>query len=155
MTSGRLLAVPHDRQPVFLTEHLARYGPLRPRHRPDRKHDDERLRGRGGGAFPTGQKLRAVAGQRGRPIVVLNGAEASLRAGRNKALLGAVPHLALDGAAAAAAALGAHEVVVAVGRSARSERAILAAALKERRDLLRWRLAVVPDGSSPARRPRC
>jgi len=103
----------------------------------------------------TGQKLRAVAGQRGRPIVVLNGAEGEPASRKDKALLGAVPHLALDGAAAAAAALGAHEVVVAVGRSARSERAILAAALKERRDLLRWRLASSPTVSSPARRPRC
>ena len=70
----------------------------------------------------------------------------SLRAGRTRRCSARCPHLALDGAAAAAAALGAREVVVAVGRGARSERAILAAALKERRDPLRWRLAVVPDG---------
>jgi NADH:ubiquinone oxidoreductase subunit F (NADH-binding) len=104
------------------------------------------LKGRGGGAFPTGEKLRAVAAQRGRPVVVLNGAEGEPASRKDKALLGAVPHLALDGAAVAAAALGAHEVVVAVGRAARRERAILASALKERRDPLRWRLAVVPDG---------
>lgn len=147
MTSGRLLAgVRTDGQPVFLTEHVARYGPLRLDTDLIASTITSGLKGRGGGAFPTGEKLRAVAGQRGRPIVVLNGAEGEPASRKDKALLGAVPHLALDGAAVAAATLGAHEVVIAVGRAARRERAILASALKERRDSLRWRLAVVPDG---------
>lgn len=147
MTNGRLLAgVRTDGQPVFLTEHVARYGPLRLDTDLIAVTTTSGLNGRGGGAFPTGEKLRAVADQRGRPVVVLNGAEGEPASRKDKALLGAVPHLALDGAAAAAAAVGAHDVVVAVGRGARGERAILAAALKERSDPLRWRLAVVPDG---------
>jgi NADH:ubiquinone oxidoreductase subunit F (NADH-binding) len=147
MTSGRLLTgVRGDGQPVLLTEHVARYGSLRLDTDLIASTLTSGLKGRGGGAFPTGEKLRAVAAQRGRPVVVLNGAEGEPASRKDKALLGAVPHLALDGAAVAAAALGAHEVVVAVGRAARRERAILASALKERRDPLRWRLAVVPDG---------
>jgi NADH:ubiquinone oxidoreductase subunit F (NADH-binding) len=147
MINGRVLAgVRTDGQPVFLTEHLARYGPLQLDNGLIESTIASGLKGRGGGAFPTGEKLRAVAAQRGRPIVVLNGAEGEPASRKDKALLGAVPHLALDGAAASAAALGAHEVVVAVSRTARRERAILTAALKERHDSLRWRLAVVPDG---------
>ena len=147
MTSGRLLAgVRADGQPVSLTEHTARYGPLRLDRDLIASTMTSGLNGRGGGAFPTGAKLRAVAEQRGRPVVVLNGVEGEPASQKDKALLGAVPHLALDGAAVAAATLGAHEVVVAVGRAARTERTILVAALKERRDPLRWRLACVPDG---------
>ena len=147
MRNDRLLAsMRTDGQPVFLTEHLARYGPLNLDTDLVTTTIASGLRGRGGGAFPTGEKLRAVAGQHGRPIVVLNGAEGEPASQKDKALLRSVPHLALDGAAAAAAALGAREVVVAVGRKARSERAILATAMNERRDPLRWRLAVVPNG---------
>ena len=147
MTNGRVLAgVRADGQPVFLAEHLARYGPLHLDGGLIESTIASGLEGRGGGAFPTGEKLHAVAGQRGRPVVVLNGAEGEPASRKDKGLLGALPHLALDGAAAAASALGADEVVVAVSRAARRERSILAAALKERRESLRWRLAVVPDG---------
>ena len=108
MRNGRLLAsLRTDGQPVFLTEHVARYGPLNLDTDLIATTIASGLRGRGGGAFPTGEKLRAVAGQRGRPIVVLNGAEGEPASRKDKALLRSVPHLALDGAAAAAAALGA------------------------------------------------
>ena len=147
MTNGRLLAgIDSHGRMVSLTEHVARHGPLRLDADLIATTTASGLKGRGGGAFPTGEKLRAVAGRSGRPVIVLNGAEGEPASRKDKLLLGAVPHLALDGAAAAAAALGSHEVVVAVGRAARNERAILATALKERRDPLRWRLAVVPDG---------
>jgi NADH:ubiquinone oxidoreductase subunit F (NADH-binding) len=52
----------------------------------------------------------------------------------------------LDGAAATAAALGARDIVVAVGRSARAEHDVVARALATRCDGVRWRLAAVPDG---------
>ncbi len=147
MTAGRVLsAVRRDAQPVFLREHLAHYGPLRLDGDLLASATASGLRGRGGGAFPTGDKLCAVAAQRGRPVVVLNGAEGEPASRKDKALLGAVPHLALDGAAAAAAALGAREVVVAISREARSERSVVATALGERREHVRWRLASVPQG---------
>jgi NADH:ubiquinone oxidoreductase subunit F (NADH-binding) len=147
MTNGRLLGgMRRDGKPVFLAEHVARYGPLSLDTDLIASTMTSGLKGRGGGAFPTGEKLRAVAGQRGRPVVVLNGAEGEPASRKDKVLLRSVPHLALDGAAVAAAALGAREVVVAVGRGASRERSVLAAALNERRDPLRWRLSVVPNG---------
>ena len=59
-------------------------------------------------------------------------------------LLRLAPHLVLDGALAAAAAVGAREIVIAVARDARRERSSIAAALAERRDRMRWRVASVP-----------
>jgi NADH:ubiquinone oxidoreductase subunit F (NADH-binding) len=103
------------------------------------------LRGRGGGAFPTGEKLQAVAKQRDRAVVVVNGAEGEPASGKDKALLRSVPHLILDGAVAAASAVGAREIVVGVSREAQRERAVVVAALRERRDHVRWRLGSVPD----------
>jgi NADH:ubiquinone oxidoreductase subunit F (NADH-binding) len=140
---GLLSTVPSDGRPATYAEHLRQHGPL--------PADvvatvaASGLRGRGGGAFPTGRKLEAVASRRGRPVVVVNGAEGEPASGKDKALLRSVPHLVLDGAAAAAAAVGAREVVVAVGAGARDVRANLAAALRERRDRVQWRLTGVAD----------
>ena len=144
---GRVLAaVRGDGRPVSLDEHLDVFGPLQADADLIAATEASGLRGRGGGGFPTGKKLRAVADARGRKVVVVNAAEGEPASGKDKALLRHTPHLVLDGAAAAALALGGREVVVAVGRGARLERAAVAEALAERRDPLRWRLAVVPDG---------
>jgi hypothetical protein len=82
--------------------------------------------GRGGGAFATAAKMRAVADAAGgdrslratlwrrRPIVVVNGAEGQPASVKDETLLQAVPHLVLDGASLAARALGADEATVAV-----------------------------------------
>ena len=135
-----------DGHPTRLQEHHARYGPLPGSVDLIELADASGLRGRGGGGFPTAAKLRAVAQQRGRPIVVVNGAEGEPASGKDKALLRLAPHLVLDGAFAAAAAVGAREIVVAIARDARRERSSIAAALAERRDRMRWRVASVPAG---------
>ena len=76
------------------------------------------LRGRGGGSFPTGVKLAAVASARRRPVVLANGAEGEPVSFKDKALLRRAPHLVLDGIALAAAAIGAREAFLAVDRNA-------------------------------------
>jgi NADH:ubiquinone oxidoreductase subunit F (NADH-binding) len=75
------------------------------------------LTGRGGAGFPTAKKLAAVASARGRPVVVVNGSEGEPASGKDGVLLGRAPHLVLDGALWAAAAVGADQVVVAVDRA--------------------------------------
>lgn len=90
------------------------------------------LRGKGGGAFPTGQKMRAVLEGRGRPIVVVNGAEGEPASGKDKLLMTRAPQLVLDGALVAAAGVGATEVVVCVDRGAGTAMAAISRALDER-----------------------
>ncbi|HEV2686014.1 MAG TPA: hypothetical protein VGW79_05205, partial [Actinomycetota bacterium] len=74
------------------------------------------LRGRGGGGFPTAIKMRAVAAARSRTIAVANGSEGEPASTKDKLLLSYLPHLVLDGAVAAAGAVGADEVIVCVPR---------------------------------------
>jgi NADH:ubiquinone oxidoreductase subunit F (NADH-binding) len=145
---ARLLAgVRRGNRPLSLEEHVGLYGPLELAG-VDLIAEVEAsgLRGRGGSGFPTGQKLAAVAAHRERPIVVVNATEGEPASGKDKALLRLAPHLVLDGAAAAAGAIGAREIVIAVGRHARTEHDEVARALASRRDRLQWRLASVPDG---------
>ncbi|MFD7560662.1 MULTISPECIES: NADH-ubiquinone oxidoreductase-F iron-sulfur binding region domain-containing protein [unclassified Streptomyces] len=104
--------------------HLAVHGPL-PRCHPDELvtlADDIDLRGRGGAGFPFARKMRAVIrSARGRSdgltAVVVNGSEGEPSCLKDTALLLHAPHLVLDGALLAAAALGAEEVAVAVTRT--------------------------------------
>jgi NADH:ubiquinone oxidoreductase subunit F (NADH-binding) len=104
------------------------------------------LRGRGGAGFPTGAKLRAVAAQRGRPIVVVNAAEGEPASDKDRVLCQLAPHLMLDGAVAAAHALGAHEAIVGVCESSEGAET-LARAIEERvSDGVRIELASVPGG---------
>jgi NADH:ubiquinone oxidoreductase subunit F (NADH-binding) len=117
----RLLAgIRPDGRPLSLAEHLSIHGPL---PETDRRRGGAAvidlvgrsgLRGRGGAAFPTARKLEAVAAGRGRKIVVANGTEGEPASSKDAVLLAQNPHLVLDGAAAAAAAIGADEVIVAV-----------------------------------------
>lgn len=128
----RLLTGLRSERPLSLEEHMRLHGPL--------AHLDliaeieaSGLRGRGGGGFPTGKKLRSVADRRGRPVVVVNGIEAEPASRKDKLLLRHLPHLVLDGAVAAAQALGARKVVVVVDERSAGERAALEHAIEIRR----------------------
>jgi len=138
-----------DGAPVDLAAHLARYGPLPAGRELIAEVEASGLQGRGGAGFPTARKLAAVAGGRGRAIVVANGVEGEPISGKDRTLLRQVPHLVLDGVALAAAAVGARRAIVAVGAGAQREREILARALAERRharlERLQLSLEAVPQ----------
>ncbi|QNK81464.1 NADH-ubiquinone oxidoreductase-F iron-sulfur binding region domain-containing protein [Nakamurella sp. PAMC28650] len=92
------------------------------------------LVGRGGAAFPTGRKMTAVAGNasRRRPaVVVANCCEGDPTASKDAVLLANSPHLVIDGAVLAAAAVGADKVILAVHRGSATTGA-LRTALAER-----------------------
>ncbi|MEO9174978.1 MAG: proton-conducting membrane transporter, partial [Gaiellales bacterium] len=132
----RLLAGWYDeRSPASLAQHVARFGDV-----PDRKGarlidelEASGLAGRGGAGFPTHRKLRAVLGARRTPIVVANGMEGEPASAKDRFLLSVAPHLVLDGAVLAAAAVGAETVHVCVPRGPRSTRPALERAIEERR----------------------
>lgn len=118
----RLLAGYHELgRPAVLSDHLARYGPppdLGRRTALMRFVEEAGLTGRGGGAFPTGRKMRAVAAS-GRPaVVVVNAAEGEPLSCKDRLLLTVAPHLILDGAELAAYAVGAREIVIGVHSTA-------------------------------------
>ena len=149
----RLLAgISSAEAPSILAEHIAVYGQLPPAGTIDLPAlvEASGVRGRGGAGFPTATKLRAVAAQRGRPLVVANGTEGEPISGKDKILVRYLPHLVLDGAIAAAQALGAREAFVAVSRADREGLEALSAAIAERGGKLdqrvRLRAVAVPDG---------
>lgn len=91
------------------------------------------LRGRGGAAFPTWRKWAAVAKSSvGDPVVVVNGSEGEPLSAKDRTLLSYRPHLVLDGAALAAEALGATDIVLYLSRGSHSAEETVKEALKER-----------------------
>jgi NADH:ubiquinone oxidoreductase subunit F (NADH-binding) len=118
MTRLSVLAGPDLNSGIeHLGDHIARLGPL-PRVGSDLIDALERsgMRGRGGAAFPTGTKWRTVAGNaRGDAVVLANGAEGEPLSRKDRVLMETRPHLILDGAALAAEAVGAREVVLYLG----------------------------------------
>jgi NADH:ubiquinone oxidoreductase subunit F (NADH-binding) len=131
---------------MTLEEHLALHGPppmirgqgrRRERERADGLIDEidrSGLLGRGGAAFPAATKMRAVAGSRGRAIVLANGAEGEPASLKDRTLLEALPHLVLDGGMIAAHAVGADELIICVCESASASVQSMAQAIEERRD---------------------
>jgi NADH:ubiquinone oxidoreductase subunit F (NADH-binding) len=113
--AARLL-VGADRPPT-LDHHLALFGTVDPRVDAVELADEARVRGRGGAAFPTALKLRAVAGRRGTAVVVANAVEGEPASKKDVSLLRVAPHLVLDGAMLAANAVGADQVIVAVSKA--------------------------------------
>ena len=137
-------------RPVTLDEHLDRYGSVPAGRDLIELVEASGLQGRGGAAFPTAMKLRAVVSRRGRAVVVVNGAEGEPASGKDKVLLRCVPHLVLDGAVAAAEAVGAREAFVAVADGANAEVEAVAEAIESRRrrrldGRVGLRLVEVPD----------
>ncbi len=134
----RLLAGWHEEhRPASLADHLRRYGP-----RPAASGglgealigevEAAGLSGRGGAGFPTHVKLRAVRSAGRRAVVVVNGMEGEPASAKDRFLLSVAPHLVLDGAVLAAAAVGADEVHVCTPRGGRSSLPALGRALAER-----------------------
>ena len=128
-------------KPLSLAEHLDHYGPV-PLHALSAttligEVDQSGLTGRGGGAFPAGRKLRAVAeagsrSGRGGTVVVANGSESEPASSKDGVLLSRSPHLVLDGIALCARAVGAGEARLCIGRAVTGLAGSLAAALAER-----------------------
>jgi NADH:ubiquinone oxidoreductase subunit F (NADH-binding) len=108
------------------------------------------VHGRGGADFPTATKLRAVAAQRGRPIVIVNAAEGEPLSHKDRYLLAGRPETVLDGAVAAAIAIGANEIIIAVDEGLAAESDAIARVAQHRRDLnrrgLKANVRAVPSG---------
>ena len=105
------------------------------------------LRGRGGAGFPFAKKVRAVLDSSRRqelpPVIVVNATEGEPPSWKDKAILTRGPHLILDGAALAAAALDAEEIVIGIADDGVGEES-LAAALAERRMPVPTGIVTVP-----------
>jgi NADH:ubiquinone oxidoreductase subunit F (NADH-binding) len=134
----RLLRGIEDGGTLTLAQHMRVHGPLElaGRHAGAQLLDavqDSGLRGRGGANVSTALKLRAVAGRRGRAVVVANGSESEPASRKDAVLLTHTPHLVIDGALVAATAVGADEVVLYVKRSDPRVCAAVQRAVDERR----------------------
>ncbi|HEX5148338.1 MAG TPA: NADH-ubiquinone oxidoreductase-F iron-sulfur binding region domain-containing protein [Candidatus Limnocylindrales bacterium] len=94
---------------------------------------DSGLLGRGGAGFPVARKWSTVAARpEGRAFVLANGAEGEPLSSKDRTLMATRPHLVLDGAQLAAAAVGAEEIVLYVGREHRAARSALTTAIADR-----------------------
>jgi NADH:ubiquinone oxidoreductase subunit F (NADH-binding) len=140
----RLLAGVPPRGALSLEEHIAIHGPLPATGGRGRRRAREQaallvdeiecsgLLGRGGAAFPTATKMRAVASARRHAIVVVNAAEGEPASRKDHTLLHTLPHLVLDGGILAAEAVGADEVIVCACESAEEGVESMAQAIGER-----------------------
>jgi NADH:ubiquinone oxidoreductase subunit F (NADH-binding) len=130
----RLLAGVGEQPVHTLSGHLAVHGPM-PEVDPAgliAAVEEAGLRGHGGAAFPAAVKLRAVAARRGAKVLVANGTEGEPASKKDRVLLRSAPHLVLDGAAAAARAIGTREAIIAISELDRRGRAAIEAAVRER-----------------------
>ena len=138
----RLLSGCSFSRPLDLIAHEAIHGQLPvPRRFRGREHplisevDRAGLYGHGGASFPTATKLRTVAAQRGRPVVVVNATEGEPLSAKDRLLIGYLPHLVLDGAVATALAVGAWDITVALDASATDLARTVNRAISERPEI--------------------
>jgi NADH:ubiquinone oxidoreductase subunit F (NADH-binding) len=129
---------PEAGRPASLREHIQRYG-APPRHRGRNGTGDlieqvaaAGLTGRGGAGFPTGTKMRSVAGRRGPAVLVANGMESEPASEKDQALLARSPHLVLDGIQAAGHAVGASAACLCLPRGRQWLADIARSAIRER-----------------------
>ena len=91
-----------------------------------------RLRGRGGGGFPTGRKWAGVVEQPGtHRYAVANGAEGEPATFKDRALMRANPYQLVEGLAIASFAIGARQAYIAVKERFTAEIAAVTSALEE------------------------
>lgn len=139
----RLLAGAPAHGAMSLQAHLDTHGDLPPARRRDRRAAaalidqiaQAGLGGRGGAGFPLARKLESVIAAKGRPIVVVNATEGEPASLKDKTLLQVAPHLALDGAALLARAIGAEQAILCVCESAGAALESSAQAIAERYEL--------------------
>lgn len=146
----RLLAGTDEHAMSDLSAHVAVHGPLPgATSGPELMELVERagLRGRGGAAFPTAVKLRAVAARRGRRVVVANATEGEPLSKKDRTLLRVAPHLAIDGTQIAARAIGARRCIIAISETDARGRAAIERALTQRagQDPISCQIVVTPD----------
>jgi len=136
LTPPELMAGPPlDGGTEHLEHHLARLGylPQIPGTELIEAIEDSELFGRGGAGFPVGRKWRCLAERpSGRAAVLVNGAEGEPLSQKDRVLMTHRPHLVLDGAALAARAIGADEVIVYVGTEHGTAIRAMASAIAER-----------------------
>lgn len=96
--------------------------------------DRSGLTGHGGAAFPTGRKLRTVAGnaRRSGAVVIANGCEGEPAGAKDRSLLLKAPHLVLDGITLGARAVGAERAYICVHEGQSEVDSTLRRALAER-----------------------
>jgi NADH:ubiquinone oxidoreductase subunit F (NADH-binding) len=104
------------------------------------------VHGHGGAYFPTATKLRAVAAGRGRPVVVVNGSEGEPLSRKDRFLLATHTGLVVDGALAAARALGSDTIIIAIDRRRRRVIEVVQTVLASRPELTAAGVAVEVAG---------
>jgi NADH:ubiquinone oxidoreductase subunit F (NADH-binding) len=134
-SASRLL--PDGLVPEDLGAHLSSFGPMPTVEAGTlvQALDESGLRGRGGAAFPTGTKWRAVMQRTpaGEAVVIANAAESEPASFKDRTLLTVRPHLVLDGLELAADALHARRAIVYMSRAHGDVQQTLLAAIAERR----------------------
>jgi NADH:ubiquinone oxidoreductase subunit F (NADH-binding)/ferredoxin len=132
-----------------LRAHQSVHGPMRPLSVDELIELAERIHllGRGGAGFPFARKVRAVVESARRrladTVVVVNATEGEPASWKDKVLLTRAPHLILDGAAIAARALQASEIVLGVADDGIGGESLMRA-LAERRMPAPTRIVTMP-----------
>lgn len=133
---GVLLSGPAD-----LAGHRRRWGPVPRLDLTGLAAAATPLVGAGGAEFPTSRKLHSLAGG-GVAAVVVNAMEGEPASAKDHLLLQRAPHQVLDGAAAAAHALGTRRAIIRIAQGPLLPR--VEAAIAERDDL-RWSVSIGPE----------